>query len=126
MGVVAGHFGMRWGKFLSEPLHGAGKVQYSEQDQHYADGEFHGQAYANRDGHSEQDYRCSYDDDGYGVAAAPQNAYERRFWNGALAADDSGDRDLVIGIGGVAHAKQEADGQNGEAASHGYFMAVIL
>ena len=110
MRVVASYFGMRWRKFLCEPVHGSGQIQYTKQDEHQADGKFHGQAYANRDGHSEQDYGYTYGDDGDGVAAAPENADESRLGNGALAADDSGDCDDVVGIGCVAHAKQEPDG----------------
>jgi len=52
------------------------------------------------------------------VAAAPEDANERSLQNGTLAADDGGHRDYMIWIGGVAHAKQETDSQNGEAASH--------
>ena len=63
------------------------------------------------------------------MAAAPENADERGLHNGALAADDGGDRDHVIGIGCVAHAKQEPDSQNGEAAGHDlklYVMAALI
>ena len=99
-------------------MHGSGQIQHSKQDQHQADRKFHGKAYARRYRHSEQDYACAYGNDSDGVAATPENADERGLQDGALAADDGGHRDYMIGIGGVAHAKQEPDSQNCETAGH--------
>ena len=58
---------------------------------------------------AEHDNRGADGDDSDGVSAAPEHADERRFEDGALAADDGGDGDDVIGIGGVAHAEHQAD-----------------
>jgi hypothetical protein len=38
--------------------------------------------------------------------------------NAALAADDGGDGDDVVGIGGVTHAEKKTERDNGEERDH--------
>jgi hypothetical protein len=47
--------------------------------------------------------------EGEGVAGAPERADDRGAAQGALAADDGGHGDDVIGIGGVAHPEEEPE-----------------
>ena len=45
------------------------------------------------------------------MAEPPGRADQRRAAQGALPADDRGDRDHVVGIGRVAHPEEEAEQQ---------------
>src|SRR5450432_1829330 len=121
VGVVAGHLGMGGGKFLGDPGHRAGEIEDAEKDQHQADGKFHGQAYARGDGEVEKDDPGAYDQNGYGMAYAPEDADQAGFPDGALAAHDGGNRDNVVGVGGMAHAEYETNRQNCESAHHRKF-----
>jgi len=104
-------------KFFAEPFHGAGEVEKAEQDEHEANREFHREARARRNSHAEENDGAADDGDGQRVAAAPEDADETGFGNGTLAADDGGNGDDMIGIGGVAHPEKKADGENGESGA---------
>ena len=43
------------------------------------------------------------------MAETPKHADQRRMPHGLAASDDGSDGDNVIGIGGVAHAQEEAN-----------------
>ena len=86
----------------------AGQRQQAEQDEHDPDGELHGEAHARRNHHAEQDDRAADDQDRERMPDAPGAADQRRAAQRALTADDRGDGDHVVGIGGVAHAEEEA------------------
>jgi len=49
-----------------------------------------------------------------GVADAPQRANHGGVEHAALTADDGGYGDDVIGVRGVAHAEEKAEGDDGE------------
>ena len=119
VGVLAGDVRMRGGEFFAEPLGDAGEVENAEKDEHEADGKLHGEAKARRDHEIEKDNGCAHDDDSDGVAEPPEGADEGGFGEGALAADDGGDGDDMVGIGSMAHAEEETDGENGKTAEHG-------
>ena len=51
--------------------------------------------------------------------SSPERADQAGLCNGAFAADDRGNGDHVVRIGGMAHAEKKADSQNGEEAGHG-------
>jgi hypothetical protein len=116
VGVFSRNARVGGGEFFAEPFHRAGKIEHAEQNQHQADGKFHGQADAHWNYEAKENDAGADGDDGERVAATPENADESGFGNGALAADDGGDGDHVIGVGGMAHAQEKADGQNGESA----------
>jgi hypothetical protein len=52
------------------------------------------------------------------VAESPKCADEGGLRERTLTADDGGDGDDVIGVSGMAHAEEEPDYQDGEAADH--------
>ena len=66
----------------------------------------------------EEDDGGANENDGDGMAQSPKSADESGFREGALAAHDGGDRDDVVGIRGMAHAKEKPDGENGQSADH--------
>ena len=103
-------------EFFTEPLHGAGQIESAEKNQHQAYGKFHGETGAGRDDYAEKDDGAANDGDGQRVTATPEDADEAGFGDGAFAADDGGNGNDVIRIGGVAHPEEEADGENGETA----------
>ena len=107
---------MRGREFFSEPLCRTRKVKNAKQDQHHAHRKLHGQAGAHRNGHAKYDDGRADGDYGEGVAAAPEYADEAGLRDGALPADDGGNSDDVIGIGGMAYTEKKTDGENGESA----------
>ncbi len=84
-----------------------------EKDQHQTDGEFHRESYAHGDGEPEEDNSSADQEDRERMAYAPKDADQRGLHDGALAANDGGDGDDVIGIGGMAHAEDKTDRENG-------------
>jgi len=52
------------------------------------------------------------------VTESPENADERGAANAAFAADDSGDGNDVIGVGGVTHAEKKSESDDGEERNH--------
>jgi len=115
--MFAGDMGMRRREFFAEPLRDAGEVQHAEKNQHQAYGEFHGEADARRNDEAEENDAGADHGDRKSVAAAPKNADEAGFRDGAFVADDGRDGDDVIGISGVTHPKEKTNRKNGEAAS---------
>jgi len=118
VGMFPADLGMSGREFLAEPLGNAGEIENAKQDQHEADSKFHGETDAGRDDKVEEDDGYADGDDGDGVAESPKGADQGRFGERTLAAHDGGYGDDVIGIGGMAHAEQETDGENGEAGEH--------
>src|SRR5713226_6649839 len=70
--MFASHWRMGGSELFAEPLHRAGEVEYTEQDQHQAHREFHRQADACWNGQAKQDDGRADDEDGQGVAASPR------------------------------------------------------
>ena len=52
---------------------------------------------------------------------SPENSDERGTGNVALAANDRGDGNNVIGISGMTHAEEKAEGENGEKSHNKLF-----
>jgi len=103
---------------FGDPAHHSGEIQNSQKNQHQADGEFHGKADSCGDDNSEKDDGGADDEDRDGVAKAPEGADYGGVADAALAAHDGGHRDYVIGVGGMAHAEEEAKSDNGEECDH--------
>lgn len=118
MSMFPGNVRMGGGEFFTQPFGDAGEIQNAEENEHQPHGKFHGQADTRRDDDVEENDGGADKDDGDGVAESPKSADEGGFRKRAFAADDSGNGDDVIGIGGMAHAEEEADGENGESADH--------
>ena len=118
MGVHHGRFfGVRWrarvpGTEKAIDIHGA------QENQHKADGEFHGEPDARRDYNVKKNDEGAYDKDGKGVSDAPEYPGERGLEEIALAADYGGDRHNVIRIGGVSHTKKKSHRKNGDEVDH--------
>ncbi len=105
-------------KFVADPAHGAGEIQNAQQNQHQRDGKFQGQAEPRRNRKSKEDDGRSDHQNGDGVADSPEDADQPSAGNRLFPADDGGNRDHVIGIGGVAHPKKESDAKNEQDACH--------
>src|SRR5882672_1023222 len=106
------------GKITGDPVHHAGKSQDAEQNQHQPDGEFHREAETRRDHDAEEDNERTHDKNGDGMAEAPEDSNQRGAANRTLAADDGGDGNDMVGVGGVTHAKKESQRDNGEEGDH--------
>lgn len=50
------------------------------------------------------------------MADAPECPYDRRASEPLFPGDDGGDGDDVVGVGGVAHAQEEAEGEDSDQA----------
>ena len=103
---------------LGDPLCGTTQVQHSEQDQHEADGEFHGEADARRDHQIEENDGCSDQNDRDGVSDAPENPDQSGVVDILLAAYDRADRDYMVGISCVPDAQQEAHADDRQQIDH--------
>ena len=117
--VRSRHLRMAGRKLFAEPFHHPGEIEHAEQNQHQAHGEFHGEAGTGRDDHAEENDGAADNGNRERVAAAPEDTNEASFQDGTLAADDGGNGNDVIGISGVAHAKEETDYKNGETTGQG-------
>src|ERR1700741_1252120 len=95
-------------EILRDPAHHAGKIQYAQKNEHEADRKLHRKAEARRNNDAEQNDERSDQKDCDGVAESPKDADERRAPDCALAADDRGDGDDVIGVRRMAHAEKES------------------
>ena len=94
-----------------QPAHDAGKIQNSEEDEHQADGELHGEADASGNDDAAKRMMAEPTARIVSVWPSPQETPMRAAWRSraALAADDGGDGDDVVGIGGVTHAEEETE-----------------
>ena len=97
---------------LFDTLVKADEIVDAQKDEHRANGKFHGETEAGRNHQTKQDDTRAYREDGEGVAQTPKRADHRRMAEVALTADDGGDSDDVICIGGMAHAEEESQGEN--------------
>jgi len=119
MGLVRGGMGVFWNGGLSLPLElavEAGQIEGSEQNEHEADGELHREAEAGRDNEGEEDDSRADGEDCDGVADAPERADDGCASEPLFAGDDGGDGDDVVGVGGVAHAEEEAEREDCDEA----------
>ena len=82
--------------------------QHTEQNEHDADAELHGEAEAGRNDDAEQNYRAADDKDRQGMPNPPYRADHRRTPQIALTAHDRCDRDDVVRISGVSNAEKES------------------
>lgn len=119
VGVLADDVRVRGGKLFAQPFGNAGQIEDAEQDEHEADRKFHGEADAGRDDQVKEDDGGADNHDGDGVAESPECTDEGSAAEGTFAADDGGDGDNVIGIGGMTHAEEETNHQDGDSAEHG-------
>ena len=103
---------------VAEPVHRPSQVENPEQDQHQRDREFQCESEPRRNCHAEKDNRGADGEDGKRVADSPEDADPPSTRDGPFAADNGGDRNDVVGIGGMAHAEEEADSEDEEDARH--------
>jgi hypothetical protein len=119
VGLVRRGMGVLWGGGLSLPLEltvEADQIEGAEQNEHEADGELHRQTEAGRDDQGEEDDSRSDGEDSDGVADAPEGADDGCASEPFFAGDDGGDGDDVVGVGGVAHAEEEAERKDSDEA----------
>ena len=103
---------------LGDPAREACKIQNSQQDQHQADGQLHGEAEPRRNYHSKKNDRRAHQKNRDGMAQSPQHSDQSGLTDAALAAHDGGDGDHVVRIGGVAHAQKKSQRDDGEQSDH--------
>src|SRR6516225_9576900 len=82
--------------------------QHPEKNEHDADAELHGEAKAGRYDDAEQYDRAADDKDCQSVTDPPCRTDHRRTSQIALTADDRGDGDDVVRIGGVSNPEQKS------------------
>lgn len=102
-------------------IHGAqsrAQVERAEEDEHERDAklETHPETFGDDD--AEKNDGPADDKEGEAMADAPEESGPGRASNAALPAHDRRDRDDVIGIGRVPHAKEEAKKQDGKERGH--------
>jgi hypothetical protein len=100
---------LRVREIVCDPLQDASEIQDAEQNQHKSHRQFHREADTNGNDRAEQDEFSANEEDREGVADSSEGADSDGVLDGAIARDDGGDGDDVIGIGGVAHAEEEAE-----------------
>ena len=103
---------------FSNPAHHSRKIQNSQKNQHQPNREFHGETNScwNRD--AKQYDRGADNENGDGVTEPPQDTNQCGMANTSLAAHNRGYSNDMVRIGGVAHAKKEAKGNDGEQSDH--------
>lgn len=108
----------RWRESLRKPAEHAREVQKAEENEHQADGKFHGKADSFRDNPSEKHDRGTNKEDRDRVTEPPERSDRGRGLDAALAADDRGHGDDVICIGGMTHAQKETEDNDGNERQH--------
>src|SRR5579883_833292 len=103
---------------LGDPACGASEVEYSEQDQHQPDRQFHPQRDARRDRKIEDDDPGPDQHDRDRVSQSPEHADHPGMAHALLAGDDRRYCNDVVGVGGVAYAQQKTDSDDGEDVDH--------
>jgi hypothetical protein len=93
---------------VCDALRDACKVEDAEQDEHQADGQFHGETDARWNDHIEENDGSADTEDGDGVADAPEDANDSGLPDAALTTHDRGDSDDVVGIRGVTNTKNKS------------------
>src|ERR1700730_7607255 len=109
MGMFAQLVGVGGKIFFTATFGGAGEIQHAQQNEHQADGKFHGQADARGDHQIKKNDSGAHQNNGDGVAEAPERADQAGVRERAFAADNGGHRDHVIRIGSVAHAQEKSN-----------------
>jgi hypothetical protein len=94
---------------VTNPLHESGQVHDSENDEHQGHAELHREAQPRRYGDLEHDDGAADEENGDRVPNAPRASHQRRAPQRAVPGDDGGDRDDVIGIGGMPHTEKEPE-----------------
>ena len=103
--------------------HHARQIQYAQQNQHESHRQFHAQAKPRRNRELEQNNRGANQENRNRVSQSPKRANHRGVKYVALAADDRGDGNDVIGIGSVAHPQKKSQQSDGEQSDHLMFPA---
>lgn len=119
MGVRAGDVRVSGREFLAQPFGDSSEVENAEENEHQSDGKFHRETDTRRNDPVEENDGAADNGDGDGVPQTPEGANESCLGESAFTGDDGGDRDDVIGVGGVTHAEEESDDEDGDAAEHG-------
>ena len=101
-------------ELFRDPACKAREIQDSKQDEHQADANSMVRPRRGWDDDSEEDDGRAYQKNRDGMADAPQRANHRGVEHAALTADDGGYGDDVIGVRGVAHAEEKAEGDDGD------------
>jgi len=111
---------LRGRQVFRNPAHSPCEIQDSENNQHKANRELHGETDSRWNYDAEQDNCGAHDENRYGVTEPPESTDQSALTNAALAADDRRDRDDVVRIGSVAHAEEEAESDDGEKSDHSF------
>src|SRR4051812_1396944 len=122
----------RWCVFASVRMrvwhpgaHERDHIYDSEKNQHERNRKFHAQTNTRRNDNTEQNDCGTDHEDGKGVADAPKESRQGGAAQLALPAHDGGDRDHVIGVGGVPHPEKKSDRQDGEEADQAATISTI-
>jgi hypothetical protein len=118
--VVAMSMGVMPASCNSDNLARAGQGQDAEQEKHDSNSEFHRQAKPRRDHDTEQNDGPAHHHDCDRVSNAPGCPDHRRSTHSALTTDDCANGDDVVRVGGVPHAEEEAEKEQGEDVSSGF------
>lgn len=109
---------MRGREAVAQPVHRPGQIEYAQKNQHERDGEFERESQPRWNHNSKENDRSADDQNGERMADSPQDSDPTSAENRALAAHDGGDGNDMVGIGSVAHAKEEADADDEQDARH--------
>ena len=125
--VLVDHSGAVLGsKAFRDPSRSAAEIQHAQEDQHQPDRQFHGQPKAWRDRQVEHDDSRADQHNGDGMTETPKHTDHTRMADALLPADNSRDRDHVIGIGGMTDAQQEAHANDGQETNHALYLPTSL
>src|SRR6476646_5793058 len=105
---------------------GCSQIERAKQDQHKGDAEFQAHSEALRDHDAKEDDGSANNEQRQAVSDSPENSGPGGATNLALAANDGGNGDDMIGIGRVPHAEKEAKEQDGKKRAHERAPAISL
>jgi hypothetical protein len=107
-------------------MHEPSYIPKAKNNQHDGHREFHAQADSNWNYKVKQNNSSSDNEDGESVADTPECSDERSPHGIALIAYDRGDGNNVVGVGSMAHPKEESNGENGEQSDHADSGSIAL
>ena len=95
------------------------QIEQAEQDEHESNAKFQTEPDPFRNDQAEEDDPAANTQKSEAVADTPENSSERGFADFSLPADDGGDGNDVIGVGRMAHSKEESEEEDAKQRGHG-------
>ncbi len=109
---------MAMGKGFGNGPANAGDVPKAKRDQRRAHRQLHAETKPDGNYQMKENDRAADEENRQGVAHSPEKACRRRAGQRAFPADEGGDGDDVVGVGGVAQSEKKTDNNKREKRKH--------